>query len=242
VTAAGVIRSAAALAVGAAVTVSLYLALLYVPEANVASLLMSAVLVLLIVLAAGLTTGVATALPADGWRAALRRAAGAMPAFVLGLLLFAALFVIVDRVEAWWQLHQGELDALLLPYIGTRSTRPLHTTIGWLLWLVRWGFGLSLVLGFVAAATSGSARRGIRVAVAAAPLAAIAAAAVLLSQGLWRMVYWRPEQLPATSLEIAFVALKLMVLYVAAALIAAMVVGVYRRAAESTESTTLSTT
>jgi hypothetical protein len=234
--------SAVTLGLGFGLAGALYLALLNVPEANVPALLLSAALVVLIVLVSGLSAGLAARLPGEPWRAAVRSAARALPAFLLALAVFVALFSAVGHIETWWMSRRGEMDALLLPYIGTRSTRPLHTTIGWLLWLVRWGFGLSLVLGFVAAATSGSARRGIRVAVAAAPLAAIAAAAVLLSQGLWRMVYWRPEQLPATSLEIAFVALKLMVLYVAAALIAAMVVGVYRRAAESTESTTLSTT
>ena len=128
-TAAGIVRSAAALAIGAALTVALYLALLYVPEANVTSLLLSAVLVLLIVLAAGLTAGLAAALPAHGWRAALRRAAAGMPAFITGLILFAALYVLLDQLEAWWRLHRGEVDAMLLPYIGTRSTAPLLCTM-----------------------------------------------------------------------------------------------------------------
>ena len=230
-TAAGIIRSAAALAIGAAATVALYLALLNVPEANVTSLLLSAVLVLLIVLAAGLTAGLAAALPAHGWRAALRRAAAGMPAFIIGLLLVAALFVVLDRLESWWGLHRGEVDAMLLPYIGTRSTAPLHTAVAWLLWLVRWGVGLSLVLGPVVAAAGGSPRRGIRLALAAVPLVAMMLAAVVLSQGVWRIVYWRPEGLPATSLEVAFVAAKLIVLYLAAALVAGIVIGVYRRAA-----------
>ena len=230
-TAAGIVRSAAALAIGAALTVALYLALLYVPEANVTSLLLSAVLVLLIVLAAGLTAGLAAALPAHGWRAALRRAAAGMPAFITGLILFAALYVLLDQLEAWWRLHRGEVDAMLLPYIGTRSTAPLHAAVAWLLWLVRWGVGLSLVLGLVVAATGGRSRRGIRLALAAVPLVTMTLAAIVLSQGVWRIVYWRPDRLPATSLEVAFVAAKLIVLYLVAVIVAGVVIGVYRRAA-----------
>jgi hypothetical protein len=233
VTAAGIIRSAAALAIGAAATVALYLALLNVPEANVTSLLLSAALVLLIVLAAGLTAGLAAALPAHGWRAALRRAAGGMPAFIAGLLVFAALFMGLNRLESWWGLHRGEVDAMLLPYIGTRSTAPLHAAFAWLLWLVRWVLGLSLVLGPVVAAAGGSARRGIRLALAAVPLVAMTLAAIILSQGVWRIVYWRPEGLPATSLEVPFVAAKLIVLYLVAAIVVGMVIGVYRRAARA---------
>lgn len=224
-----VATSALILAVGYAVAGALYFALINVPESNVATLVLSAILVLLIVAVAGVTTALAVAITQEPWRVAARRSVRALPAFVLGLVAFVALSMVVDRLELAWIMRRGEVHAMLLPYLSTRNTTPLHTAIVWLLWLVRWGLGLSLVLGPLVAAVSGSSRRGVRLAVRLVPLAACAIAAIAISEGLWRVVYWRPRALPASWVEVVFVSTKLLVLYLLGACIAAVVVQLYRR-------------
>ena len=124
--------------------------------------------------------------------------------------------------------RRGEMDAMLLPYIGTRSTAALHATIGWLLWLVKWGFGASIVVGSVVAGARGQARRGVRLAIRLLPLTACVVALLVLTQGLWHVVFYRPASV-AASMEVAFVVTKLAILYVLATLIAALVLKVYQR-------------
>jgi hypothetical protein len=224
--------SAMLLAIGYAMTAALYWALLNIPESNVLALLVSAVLVLLVAIAGGVTTGMALAL-AQGARSADagRRAIAALPSFFAGVVIFGALWWLTGFAEAWWRGHRGEVDAVFLRYMGTARTGPLHQSVLWVIFLARWALGLSVVAALIAAgisggrlATIGRDLRSIRM----IALGAACAGVIAVTQGLWRLVFWRPQGLPASGVELVFVTAKLMVLYALAISIANAVLWVHR--------------
>jgi hypothetical protein len=230
------VRSLLVLLVGSALVAGAYWALLNVPESNIPALLLSATLAMLIVLGVGATLVVATA--AAGDEPLLRSVPGtigALPLFLLGVGIFAALWVTTTWFDAWWIAHRGEADALVLRYTGSTRTGFLHLAIEWISWAIRWVVGLSAVVALAVAGAvhhRGAAGVGFRLALRAVPLLTAAAAVLLVSQGLWRIAPWRPENLPPTSAEVYFAAVKLGVLYVVTSVVAGGVLAVYRREAE----------
>jgi hypothetical protein len=225
--------SALVLACGYAIAGGLFWLLLNVPESNVVALLASAVAFLSVIVCAGLATAAALTVPQGGpTREIIRRAVRTLPLFLLGLVIFAALWWLTARVDSWWSAHRGETDAIMLRYLGLTNTNWLHLAATWLIWLVRWGLGLSSVAAFSAAGASGKGQvtSGLRGAVRLAPLAMAVAAALIVSQGVWRWVYWRPAGLSPSYAELAFVVVKLGVLYLMVAALGAAVLDVHRRA------------
>jgi hypothetical protein len=237
VSARSIATAAGALAIGYAITVALFWALLNVPESSAAALTLSAALAILVAVAAGLTTATAVGLVAGGsWRDTGQRALKALPGFLAGLMIFAILWWITGAADAWWRGHRGEVDAVFLRYLGTARTGLVHEGVFQTTWLVRWALGLSAVAGLVAAWTIGgthTAVRGLRAAVQIVPLLAMVIAALIVGKGLSRLVYWRPKTIPANWLELAFVAIKLSVLYLLAIVMAAIVLAAFQRAISS---------
>jgi hypothetical protein len=233
------LRSASTLGVGYAVGVALLWALVNVPESNLFALALSAALVLLIVLTAGVTTAVASGLSQQATIiAAVRRAAAALPGFVGGLVVFAILWWLTASADIWWGGHRGEIDAVVLRYLGATRTGWFHEAVAWVIWLVRWVLGLSVIAGLVTAL--GGARgvsSGLRVSVRLAPLAAVTLGVVAVSEGLWRLAYWRPAGLPPNWAEPVFAVTKCAVLYALTAVVAALVLEVYRPAARGAVAT-----
>lgn len=222
---------------GFACTGAAYWGLLNVPESNVLALVMSALLVLLVAAAAGVSLAMSIA-KGEGMSAgaAARRSASALPFFLLGLAVFGVLWLATTTFDAWWIAHRGEVDALALRYAGFTNTSPLHAAITWTTWLLRWGLGLSVVAGLVAMATLRGAvapGAGLRLSIAPLPLAATIAGLLLTTQVLWRAAAWRPEDLPPTSVEVYFAGAKLGLLYVLGAIVAATVLAVFRRTARA---------
>jgi hypothetical protein len=218
------------LAAGYALGGALFWGLLNVPESNGLALALSALLVLLVAVTAGATTALAAALSLDrGFTPAARRAVTALPAFAVGLAIFASLWWLTGRAEAWWTLHAGEADALIISRTGVTRTALLHRSIASLLWFVRWAVGLSAIAALVVAAIErGPAAlvTGLRLAVRGVPLLAATIGALVVSQGLWAAVFWAPRALPANWAETVFVGTKLVVLYALATLVAAAVLRV----------------
>jgi len=165
-----------------------------------------------------------------------RRAVAALPRFAAGLVVFALLWWITDGAERWWTLHRGEVDAVFIRYGNITSTRRLHETVFWMIWLVRWGLGCSVVAALVAAGSDGWRAwvRGLRASIRLAPLVTASMAAVVLSEAVWRIVYWMPKSLPVSWIEFVFAGLKLIVLYALVIGIAAFVIGVCGRASRET--------
>jgi hypothetical protein len=226
--------SALTLAVGYSVAGALFWALLNVPESTVFALLASLLLTLSIVVLTGLTTAAAAAVaPGLPRLTVVRRAIAALPAFVVGLAIFAALWWLTAGVDDVWTRHRGEIDAMFIRYLGVTGTAPLHSAERWLTWTVRWGLGLSVV---AALATSGwrgvrALTPALRTAIGWTPLAAVTVAAVTVAEGLWRVATWRPQWLPPSSIEVVFAAVKLGLLYLLFVIIAAAVLDIHRRAA-----------
>jgi len=225
----------ATLALGGAVAAGLFWALLNVPESNLLALTLSAALLLAIVATLGGIIAASSAI-ADGAGVAgvARRSIAAMPAFALGVIVFAALWWLTGAIDAWWRAHRGEIDAVSIRYLNLARTQSLHQAVFLIIWIVRWVIGLSVVAALATTAAARGAHAagaGLRNAVRPAPIAAGLAAALLLT-GLWRLVYWRPARL-APWLEPTFVAAKLAVLYLAAVSIVALALAVHRRAARA---------
>jgi hypothetical protein len=227
------LRSASTLGVGYAVVAALYWALLNVPESSVLALTLSAALVLLMVVTAGATTAVASAFSQHATAIrAVRRVAPALSGFVGGLALFAILWWLTAAADDWWRAHLGEIDAVLVRYPGVTRTGRLHEAVLWAIWLARWVLGLSAIAGLVTAlADARGVQSGLRASVRLAPLTAVTLGVVAVSEGLWRLAYWRPGRLTSTWVEPVFVVTKLAVLYALTAFIAALVLHVHRRAA-----------
>lgn len=225
--------------VGAAVAGGAYWELLRVPESNVLALLLSALLVMLVVVVAGVTVGTVIALAGgQPLRSALTRGVRALPAFLLGAFVLLALVWLTGAIGDQWALHRGEIDALFLRYAGTDRTAGVHTGIEWLMWLLRWGLGLAAI----AAATAGVAAareragaagavRGLGGAWSPLPLGATLLA-LLAGWGLWSIVYWRPKGMTADITELAFVSVKLGALVLAGAVLVVLVLHVFARRAE----------
>jgi hypothetical protein len=228
--------SALTLAIGYGAAGGLFWVLLNVPESTVPALLASLLLALLIVAVAGLTTAAAVAISQGGSsRSIVRRAAKALPAFLIGIAIFAALWWLTTAADGVWAGYRGEIDALFLRYLGATRTEPLHVAERWLTWMVRWGLGFSVVAALVSAACVGGMRaivQGLRAAVSLTPLAAVTIGALAVGEGLWRVAAWRPRSLPPSSAELVFVVAKLGLLYLLFAVIAATVLDIHRRAAQ----------
>jgi hypothetical protein len=226
-----VVSASIVLAAGYALGGALFWGLLNVPESNALALALSALLVLLVGLTAGATTAFAAAVSLDtGFRPAARRVVAALPAFAIGLAIFAFLWWMTGRAEAWWTMHAGEVDALIISRTGVTRTALLHGAVSWMLWFVRWVVGLSAIAALVVAAIDRGAAAlatGLRLALRGVPLLAATIGALVVSQGLWAGVFWAPRGLPANWAETVFVGTKLVVLYTLATLVAAAVLRVY---------------
>lgn len=227
------LRSASTLGVGYAVVAALYWALLNVPESSVLALTLSAALVLLMVMTAGATTAVASAFSQHATASrAVRLVAPGLSGFVGGLAVLVILWWLTAAADAWWRAHLGEIDAVLVCYPGVTRTGWLHEAVLRTIWLARWVLGLSAIAMLVTALTGArGVPSGLRTSVRLAPLAALTLGVVVVSEGLWRLLYWRPRRLPSSWVEPTFVVTKLAVLYALTAVIAALVLDVYRRAA-----------
>src|SRR5262249_43075799 len=142
------------LALGYAVAAALFWALLNVPESSVAALGLSAALAAATLMAAGMATAAAAAL-GDGASGggALRRSLAALPACLVGLIVFGALWWMTGAIDRWWSGHRGEVDATFIRYVNIARTNRLHQAVFWTTWIVRWIVGLSVVAALVATAT-----------------------------------------------------------------------------------------
>jgi hypothetical protein len=216
--------------VAAAITGGVFWLLLSVPESSAFALLLSASLLLVLTLLTGYAASVVLSV-AGGTRvaASIGRGVRGLPGFLLGVALFAALWLVTTSIEGQWALHAGEIDALFLRNAGTSKTAWVHTSMAWALWIVRWGVGLSLVCGAAAAGvTRAGVARGVRLALSPLTLGA-AVAALMAGYGLWSLVYWRPKGLPPTTAELAFVSAKLSLLFLVAAVVVSLMLHVFAR-------------
>jgi hypothetical protein len=203
---------------GAALTGGAYWSFLITPESTISALAASALLIITSAVLAALTASGAII----GWRHGLstshvRTAIAGVPAAIpAGLLVFAIWWLVgsaTDRVT----IYSGQINAWFIATFGWDDVSWLFTGItwlaAWLKWVVAPMLALSLMAGILAEGwrTMAGPRWAAR-ALAPLPLglATIAFGVLVLAPWVY-LTPWRPEGLPATSLELAFIIAKLSV-------------------------------
>jgi hypothetical protein len=211
------------LLVGHAVWLGIFWGLLHVPESSVWMLALSALLaVVLVVAAAAITAGASAAWElAQPVGSALRRGLRVAPAALLAALLFGAIWWVTGVVFAWHTGVAGQIDAWIIARTGSPNGRPVHFVIFWMTMFVRWSLALTLASTVLASLVTDGlptvTRVGwLRSALAPTRFLALTFWFVLFVAIPWQLVDWRPARL-SLPLEPWFVAAKLGAIAVAMA-------------------------
>lgn len=216
------------LAVGHGAIAGLYWSLLQVPESNVWMLALSlGIVILTVYVAAVVEIGGSAAWTGESTRRAMATAVSAARrvltplAFVLGALVFAAIWWAVTRAAAWLDAHGGEIDAWLMVTFGWARTEPLFTATQWLLVFLRAIVGPTLGLALAFAVARLGLRdawrtRWLRAGLSPRQLALVTLWMLAFVALPWRAVVWRPRGLPPTWMEAMFVTVKLAAMFLLA--------------------------
>ena len=179
-----------------------------------------------------------------------------MPACLAALGLCLFFYWLTGRADAWLADHRGEIDAWLILHLSLVKSSPVHVALGWVVWFVRYPLAVSLGLGLLAelpgTATPraepppANARRSrnrssglfaavgwLRQSLHPLRLALVTMWVLVLIWLPWQAANWHPKAIPATWLEPAFVAGKLLGIYLLANLGWALVLRATRRAPRS---------
>ena len=215
--------------IGAALTAAVYWGFLNTPESTVWALMVSAVLALLALALIGFTAAGAITMwngaSIGGVKGALRSIPGVVPAALMVWLIWW----IARRGETWIAMRSGQINAWFIARFGWDDMSWLFTAVGiaadWFRWVIASLLALSLMAGFVAIgwralAQTAWLRRALRPrAVAGATLWFGA----LIALPWLYLVPWRPQNLPPTSIELAFILTKLAIAALLIALGAALI-------------------
>jgi hypothetical protein len=203
---------------GAALTGGAFWAFLNTPESSALALASSVLLVLLAVTLLAATISGAITLWVNGASAgAIKRSFRVVPAVVPALLVFALCWWMAQRIDTWVALRGGEINAWFIAIFGWDDVSWLFTTIRfftiWLRWVVGGLLALSLMGGMTVSGWRAGIglqwlRRGLR------PRALMVGTlwfVVLIVLPWTYLVPWRPEWVPPTGAELAFIVSKLSV-------------------------------
>ena len=202
--------------VGAAATGGAYWGFLNTPESTGFTIASSALLVLLTLALLSMTINGAIYLWVNGPSSrALKRSFAVIPAVIPALLVFALLWWLASRLDTWVALRSGEINAWFIATFGWDDMSWLFTAIGFFTTWMRWVLGALLavslmgglaVIGWRAATRVQWLRRGLR----PRALALATVWFVILIVLPWRyLVPWRPDGVPPTGAELAFIVGKL---------------------------------
>lgn len=229
---------------GAALTGGAYWTFLITPESTVGSLAVSALLLavaffLLAVTVNGAIQGWARGLSVSVLRSAITGAAAIVPA----VLVFAAVWWLVGSVTDRVTIYSGQINAWFIARFGWSDVSGLFRAIDWAaLWMKGVAapmLALSLMAAITLAGWPSLARAAwLKHAVSPLRLALATLWFALFVVAPWvYLAPWRPQGLPATSVELAFIIAKLSVTALLMATGAALII----RQATSTTSTPSST-
>jgi len=203
---------------GAALTGGVYWSFLITPESTVWSLAASALLLIATAFLIALTVSGAMV----GWRqgvstshvrAAVTGVPGMIPAALVGGLIWWLAGAAADRVT----IDSGPISAWFIASFGWGDVSWLFTGISWLANWLKWVVAPVLALSVMAATLTHGWRglggiTGITRALAPVPLTVSTLLFAVFVAAPWLyLTPWRPEGLPATSIELAFVIAKLAV-------------------------------
>lgn len=198
------------------ITGGIYWAFLNTPESTVWTLMLSATLALLAVAASGLTATGAIALLVHGpSTSGLRLAIRWIPAIAAAAIIEGLLWWMAGSIDTWVALRTGEINAWFIARFGWDNVSWFFTAVRWFTLWLRWVLcavlSLSLLAGVMAV--------GWRAVTQAAWLGRALRPRTLLLATVWFVLLvllpwtylapWRPQWLPATSAELAFIVVKL---------------------------------
>lgn len=203
---------------GAALTGGVYWSFLITPESTVWSLAAS----VLLLIAAAFLLALTISGAAVGWRhgvssSHIRPAVVAAPGIVPAALIAGLVWWLAGSVTDRMTLYSGPINAWFIAALGWDDVSWLFTGVRWVAAWLKWVVGPVLALSLMGAILSdgwrGVARFAwIRRALAPVPLATATLLFAALVAAPWvYLTPWRPEGLPATSVELAFVVAKLAV-------------------------------
>ena len=203
---------------GAALTGGAYWSFLVTPESTVGALAASSLLIITAAFLAAVTVGGAILGWRDGLSAShLRTTITGVPAAVPGALVVFAVWWLVGSATDRVTIHSGQLNAWFIASFGWDDVSWLFTGIAWFSVWLKWVVAPMLALSLMASVLVAGWRTltGMRwVTRALAPLSlgiATIAFGVLIAAPWTYLTPWRPEGLPATSIELAFIIAKLSV-------------------------------
>jgi hypothetical protein len=216
---------------GAALTAGAYWSFLITPESTIWSLLVSAILALVALALVGWTMNGAILV---GWQgasiAAVQRAWRSIPAVIPAALLVALVWWMTGRAEMWVALRSGQISAWFIANFGWSDISWVFTAVNYVAAWFRWVIAALLAVSLMAVVVSRGWRALARPAwlrQALGPRTVIVATVwfvVLIALPWLYLVPWRPQNLPPTSLEFAFIVAKLSVAAVLFAVGAALMI------------------
>jgi len=224
--------------IGCVINGGLYWVFLNTPESTVWTLGASAVLAVIITMLDGFTVTGATSILADGLSSGgLRRAVRAIPSIIPASIIVLLIWWMTLRAETWMAMREGQVSAWFIARFGwadvTWLFRAVHYVALWFRWVVGFMLALSLMGGFVAIGARALTQSAwLRRALHPRSLLLASLYFIVLIALPWKYVVpWRPAGLPPTSVEFAFIAVKLSI---AAMLFAFAVVMMIREASGQT--------
>lgn len=202
---------------GAALTGGAYWLFLITPESTIGALAASALLIITAASLAAMTISGAII----GWRHGLsnghpRAAITGVPAGIPAAIVAGAIWWLVGSATDRVTIFSGPINAWFIAAFGSDDVSWLFTGIawlaGWLKWVVAPMLALSLMSGILAEGwRTLVGYRWITHALAPSPLgiATLAFGALIAAPWVY-LTPWRPDGLPATSVELAFIIAKLL--------------------------------
>lgn len=202
--------------VGGGIAGGVYWVFLITPVSTALALIASAALALVCVALVGLIANGAIEIWLRGWSfAGVKRALRSIPAIAPAALIVLLVWWMTTRGELWVAQRNGQISAWFIARFGWDDISWLFTAIRyvatWLRWVLAAMLALSLMAGVLAvgwhALTQAAwLRRAVR------PRGLLAATlwfAGLIALPWVYLVPWRPDNLPASSLELTFISVKL---------------------------------
>jgi hypothetical protein len=216
--------------IGGAIAGGLYWGFLITPVSTVLALITSALLAIAVLAMIGVTANGAIAILTSGFSmTGLRRALASVGSIIPAGLIVLVLWWLSSRAELSAAQNSGPINAWFIARFGWDDVSGLFTTIRYVAMWFRWVLGAVLALsvmtlmlesGWSAMVTPAWITRALRPRV----LLIATLSLVILIALPWRyLVPWRPEGLPATSIEMVFIVTKLAVAAILAALAVALI-------------------
>jgi hypothetical protein len=216
--------------IGGVVLGGLYWTFLITPVSTALALIATALLAIATLAVAGLVANLAIETWSRGFSMpGARRALGSIGSIVPAGLIILLLWWMTSGVEMWVAENSGQINAWFIARFGWDNMSWLFSTIRysamWLRWVLGAMLALSLMAGVLTLGWRGIAQptwitRALR------PRALLGATlwfGALIVVPWMFLVPWKPENLPATSIEMVFIITKLSIAAILAALGLALV-------------------